>query len=376
MRMHAHVANALLITCSMLKGPRLRVPEMREELAVRSIVATDILPVAQMLSATFSAKDMGAFDSGVSVAKQAIGLTQRLGQTLQFVVEIASTRQVAGYAELWTSDFLAGREIRGWKHEPPEAYVSSLVVAASARRRGVATALMGAIEERSQLDGCGNVSLQVEEANSAGVALYESLGYATIGRDGRNTYRGLMMEPRIALRKELPPRASASPLPASASQNVPTPPPGAFHPGVVCAVKRSIIVGYRYARPASDADRRAAVSAGYDTLDQYSICQEAFDDLPLDEQRGFERIAPPVDPAKLAIAAFAAALLLGYVGGVASSGRFLDGGDGSAIFRGIAANGGVEQELLFYEDYMERPTPSPAEQLIGLVFGMQGEKFW
>ena len=39
------------------------------------------------------------------------------------------------------------------------------------------------------------------------------------------------------------------------------PPPGAFHPGVVCAETEALIVGWRYARPASGEERRAAREA-------------------------------------------------------------------------------------------------------------------
>ena len=36
-----------------------------------------------------------------------------------------------------------------------------------------------------------------------------------------------------------------------------SPPPGGFHPGIVCAMKQTLIVGYRYDRPATAADRQA-----------------------------------------------------------------------------------------------------------------------
>ena len=103
------------------------------------------------------------------------------------------------------------------------------------------------------------------------------------------------------------------------------PPPGAFHPGIVCAVTQRLIVGYRYTRPATAADQQAAANAGYSPMDQYSLCQTAFDALPPAEQTTFKRIDPPADPAKLAALAFASALLLGALAGVLSTGRLLDG---------------------------------------------------
>ena len=74
------------------------------------------------------------------------------------------------------------------------------------------------------------------------------------------------------------------------------------------------------------------------------------------EQRGFERISPPIDPAKLAIAAFAAALLLGGVGGLLSTARLLNG----------APNGAPPVDAL--PDYAELPPLSPAEGLVALIF--------
>lgn len=154
--------------------------------------------------------------------------------------------------------------------------------------------------------------------------------------------------------------------------DVPTPPPGAFHPGWVCAVKRSLIVGYRYARPSTANERQAAADAGYTPMDQYSLCQDAFDELSASEQLVYERIPPPIDPAKLAATAFASALLLGGLGGLVSSGRFLDGGDGSPLFRALAGSGlggGADPYDLLREDYTV-PQLSWGEQVVAMLFGL------
>ena len=178
-----------------------------------------------------------------------------------------------------------------------------------------------------------------------------------------------------------PPPQQQPPLPPPlpAPLPVPTaPPPGAFHPGIVCAVQRTLIVGYRYARPATPAEQQAARAAGYTPTRDYSLCQDAFDALPAEAQAAFQRVPPPVDPARLALGAFAAALLLGAVGGLASTGRFLDGGDGSPLFRWIVAGrvGSAPEETLWYDDYVPMPRPmpvaSPAEQLVDLIFGLPG----
>ena len=72
-----------------------------------------------------------------------------------------------------------------------------------------------------------------------------------------------------------PPPAPRTPPPPPLASPPPPPPaaPGAFHPGIVCAVQKQIIVGYRYDRPASAADQAAARAAGYNAMDTYSICQ-------------------------------------------------------------------------------------------------------
>jgi len=59
---------------------------------------------------------------------------------------------------------------RGW--------VYALAVTPSHRRRGIASALLRALEERLAAAGCGKVNLQVRASNAAVVRFYESLGYA------------------------------------------------------------------------------------------------------------------------------------------------------------------------------------------------------
>lgn len=180
-------AGRAMLLCSILDNPR--------ELAamtVRSMSLWDILPTARILS--------DAFDGGT--VKQAMGLQERMSSAVQLVHE--ENGALDGYAEYWTAAYLEGREIRGWKHGPPDAYVSSLTVAKASRRRGAATALMRAMEQRAQREGHRHISLQVEETNEAALALYASLNYSVIGRDGANVYRGVRFEPRFALRKELP----------------------------------------------------------------------------------------------------------------------------------------------------------------------------
>lgn len=70
---------------------------------------------------------------------------------------------------------------RGW--------IYALAVKPSHRRRGIASALMHAIEQRLAAAGCGKLNLQVRASNSAVVAFYEALGFA--------------VEPRVSMGKRL-----------------------------------------------------------------------------------------------------------------------------------------------------------------------------
>jgi hypothetical protein len=126
------------------------------------------------------------------------------------------------------------------------------------------------------------------------------------------------------------------------------PPPGAFHPGIVCAVKQQLIVGYRYERPATAADQQAAAAAGYQPIPTIRVATRGAGHLQARRADG--------RPVRLALAAFAASLILGSVGGVLSTGRLLDG----------RWNGAPPLEQL--SDYAELPQLSPAEKLVALIF--------
>ena len=198
---------------------------------VRELTAADILATAPMIIAAFDGDGaaaraargpvgalVAAYTQAVDRSQMGAGLRQRLGQTAQFVAEVedddadddargapGGAGSIVGFVELWPPAFLAGKTIRGWNAADPETYVSSLVVAPAARRRGVATALMRAAEARARAERRREVTLQVEEANRAAVELYAALGYEVIGRDGRAVYRGEQYEARLYLRKELRP---------------------------------------------------------------------------------------------------------------------------------------------------------------------------
>lgn len=72
--------------------------------------------------------------------------------------------------------FMIAREVA------EEAEILSLAVVASARRRGVAAALLGALELAAIRRGARTIYLDVSADNDAAVALYRSCGYRDHGR--------------------------------------------------------------------------------------------------------------------------------------------------------------------------------------------------
>jgi ribosomal protein S18 acetylase RimI-like enzyme len=63
-----------------------------------------------------------------------------------------------------------------------DGFVDALHVAASARRRGVARALMQALEAQMRAQGLERASLETDSFNTASQALYLALGYREAGR--------------------------------------------------------------------------------------------------------------------------------------------------------------------------------------------------
>ena len=68
---------------------------------------------------------------------------------------------------------------------PPEYNVCNVAVVDSARRKGVASALMAAAEDLAVKAGGGTVYLEVNETNAAAIALYLKRGYEVCGKRPR-----------------------------------------------------------------------------------------------------------------------------------------------------------------------------------------------
>lgn len=82
---------------------------------------------------------------------------------------------------------------------PPEYNICNVAVMDSARRKGVATALMAAAEELAAKSGGGTVYLEVNETNAAAIALYRKRGYEICGK--RPRYYG--EDAAINMKKEI-----------------------------------------------------------------------------------------------------------------------------------------------------------------------------
>ena len=118
--------------------------------------------------------------------------------------------------------------------------------------------------------------------------------------------------------------------------NLPSPSPVGIHLGVVCDRTLNPIVGYRYMK--------------VDSKPSYDLCQTEYDKLAREEQNQFERIPPPVTPRRTLLglgAAGIAAAALRYASSAASL---------------------APDPTLFYDDFVELPPLSPAEELVGIFF--------
>ena len=85
--------------------------------------------------------------------------------------------RVVGALSLWFRDRL--------NHGTPEAWIPDLVVDAGARRRGAASALLGAAEARARARGCHQLRLESGHERTEAHALYRARGWI----DGGVSYR-------------------------------------------------------------------------------------------------------------------------------------------------------------------------------------------
>lgn len=71
---------------------------------------------------------------------------------------------------------LAAYELRKFERERSEIYIYDLAVAATHRRRGIATALINELQQIAAARGAWVVFVQADHGDEAAIALYEKLG--------------------------------------------------------------------------------------------------------------------------------------------------------------------------------------------------------
>jgi ribosomal-protein-alanine N-acetyltransferase len=86
-------------------------------------------------------------------------------------------------------------------HAADEAEIANLAVAAAARRRGIATALLRNLVSDAKRRGAKSIFLEVRESNVAARRLYAAHGFTEVGR--RSRYYQKPVEDALLMRKDL-----------------------------------------------------------------------------------------------------------------------------------------------------------------------------
>ncbi|CAN5652674.1 ribosomal protein S18-alanine N-acetyltransferase [soil metagenome] len=148
-----------------------------EQLIIRAAAGADLADVAAI--------ELACFSSDPWPRESFEAFLGRAGVT--FIVAEDSSRggRIAGYAVL----------IRA----ADEAELLNLAVPEDSRRRGLGSALVRRILESAAEQGVAAVYLEVRESNAAARRLYESLGFAEVGR--RRRYYQRPVEDALILRR-------------------------------------------------------------------------------------------------------------------------------------------------------------------------------
>ena len=169
-------------------SPQLALPP--QGFVVRPLAQDDILPVARLLRDAFAPKSNPV--SGLAiVAEHVLGLRERRATNVLLVAAEATTGEVIGSVECFTPTFLASQLGDGYPDRVRlllKPYLASLAVKPTARRRGVASALVVAVEESVERGAPPHVlTLEVEENDKPAIALYTKLGYTWSDRSSSST---------------------------------------------------------------------------------------------------------------------------------------------------------------------------------------------
>ena len=82
-----------------------------------------------------------------------------------------------------------------------ESDMMNLAVAPQCRRQGIARSLITALIAALRKKGSGSLTLEVRTSNAGAIALYEAMGFSTVGR--RPNYYFHPKEDALVLRKDL-----------------------------------------------------------------------------------------------------------------------------------------------------------------------------
>lgn len=96
------------------------------------------------------------------------GLAAELGKKFSVTLVAEADGSPAGFINFWVLK--------------PQIQLNSLVVSSQALRTGVASALVGKLEEYAKKSACQEVDLEVNERNAPALALYGKLGFKVAGR--------------------------------------------------------------------------------------------------------------------------------------------------------------------------------------------------
>ncbi len=96
------------------------------------------------------------------------GLAAEFGKKFSVTLIAEADGRPAGFINFWVLK--------------PQIQLNSLVVSAQALRSGVASALIGKLEEYAKKSACPEVDLEVNERNVPALALYGKLGFQVAGR--------------------------------------------------------------------------------------------------------------------------------------------------------------------------------------------------
>ena len=181
-------------------------PASLSRLTIRTLSSADVLPAANLLQRSFAPPEgHNPIRRSLIVAEHVLSLRERASETGRNILLVGCDQEaVIGFVEIFCPDGPGSSTLpeRLRKDSNLGPYVASLAVDTAHRRQGVGAALMRECEarllslplplppapgdsvnaSRTKTSRCV-ITLEVEEENTAALALYRSLGYDVVARD-------------------------------------------------------------------------------------------------------------------------------------------------------------------------------------------------